>query len=251
MLLVKRDQISPEIVSLCFNRPEKRNALNTEMINQIVDQLVLIEREHKTKVVIIEGEGEDFCSGGDTSNMKSHRDVFEGSSWSIVDKYKHSFQTLTKTLLSMSCFTIAKVQGRAIGAGLGIAMNCDFRIAEKQTSFHAGFLAIGLIPGDGSLWRLTRMLGPAKINEFVLMQKSLLASEAREWGMVSDVVDSEQLAERTFELASQLAHYGREVIQSYKAAVSAAETMSLDDYLLLLRNMQSHLHRTDFHNCQF
>ncbi|MDH4467221.1 MAG: enoyl-CoA hydratase/isomerase family protein [Bacteriovoracaceae bacterium] len=251
MILVKRDQVTPEIVSLCFNRPEKRNALNTEMIEQMIDHLIFIERNHQSKVIIIEGEGEDFCSGGDVSNMKRHHDVFEGTPWNIAEKYKHSFQRLTKVLLEMSCFTIAKIQGRAIGAGLGIAMHCDLRIACEKSSINAGFFSLGLIPGDGSMWRLTRILGPAKVNEFVLLKKTLTALEAKEWGLVSEVIPSEQLSERSFEVAGQLSKSGREVIQSYKASLRAADTMSLDDYLLLLRNMQSHLHTTSYHQCQF
>lgn len=248
---VKKQSLAPGIISLVLSRPDKRNALHTEMLDQLCEQLIELEREHSTKVLILEGEGDDFCSGGDVSMMKSQSDVFAGDLWHIAEKYKHSFQRSTKLLHELGCFTIAKLRGRAIGAGFGLAIHCDFRMADPKASLHAGFLSIGLVPGDGSLWKLTQMIGPARIHEFILMKRSLLAAQAKDWGMISEVVDADQLSDRTLEFATQLASYGREVIQSYKASVRAASTMSLEDYLLLMRNLQAPLHFSDFHKCQF
>jgi 2-(1,2-epoxy-1,2-dihydrophenyl)acetyl-CoA isomerase len=246
-ILVKKDQINPEIAILTLNRPEKRNALNADLLNQLMEHLELLERNHQVKVVIIDAEGIDFCSGGDTSNMKRHLDVFKGNAWNISDNYKYSFQGLTKLLSELSFFTIAKLHGQSVGAGLGIGISCDFRIAADTAILRPGFLSIGLIPGDGSLWKLTKMIGPAKVNELLFIKQEITAKEAKSWGLVSEYCEQDQLAERTFDLANQLCKLGREVIHSYKISQRASVSMSLDDYLLLIRQLQSQLHFTDFH----
>src|SRR5262249_47148051 len=123
---------------------------------------------------------------------------------------------------------IAAVNGAAAGAGMSFACACDIRIASDAASFIPAFINIGLIPDSGGSYFVTRLLGPARAFEWLASGRRLGAEEAREWGLVSEVVPADELADRVKEVAAQLAGLPTKGIAMTKRLVDRAVNATLE-----------------------
>jgi enoyl-CoA hydratase len=189
----KKDGIA--IVTL--SRSDGMNILDTEMLLGLSQCLLDLQKDDRTRVVIITGEG-NFSSGGDIKEMKDKTPEEAG----IFSKLGHQVCTLIE---NMEKVVIAAVNGLALGGGCELALACDMRIAAGNARFGQPELSLGLIPGFGGTQRLPRLVGPGKAKELILTGRIIDAKEAEAIGLVNGVVKNDELMERAEEMARLLA----------------------------------------------
>ncbi|MFC4619123.1 enoyl-CoA hydratase-related protein [Camelliibacillus cellulosilyticus] len=182
---------------LTLNRPEKLNAFTATMNREVTDLLKQVEKDDSLRALVITGSGRAFCAGEDLSGLKT--DTHHG------DLLRKRYNPMIQRLYTLEKPTIAMVGGAAAGAGMSLALACDFRIASEQASFLEAFVHIGLVPDSGSLYFLPRIVGYAKALELAVLGEKVGAEEAKAIGLVTQVVPSEKLREETAAFAGRLA----------------------------------------------
>lgn len=183
-----------------MNRPEKRNALNDEMVLALKNVFAKILQNKETKAVILEGAGEAFCAGADLGYLqKLQTNTFEEN-----HADSSSLMELFKTLYSFPKPIIAKVVGPAIAGGCGLATVCDFCFASPESSFGYTEVKIGFVPAIVMVF-LSKKIGEGKARELLLTGKIISSQEAKEFGLINSVVEAENLDSHTLNFAEKLA----------------------------------------------
>ncbi len=139
------------------------------------------------------------------------------------------------------------MDGPAIGAGFDLVLGCDLRIGTRNARFAHTFLEMGVIPGDGGAWLLARVVGSQRAAELALTSRSINAAEAERYGVLLEVVPSDQLAARVEELAGAIAAKPRPAVKLAKRLLRQARTMDLDGFLELSAALQAVAHSTPEH----
>jgi len=191
-------ETSAEIAILTFDRPEKRNAISTEMIEELMAALDAAEGS-ASRVLILTGAGKAFCSGMDLEALKSlasqsHEENLEDS---------RRMARMFRRIWSFPKPTIAAVNGAAIAGGCGIATLCDFTLAVPEAKFGYSEVRIGFIPALVSVF-LTRQLGEKRARDLLLTGRVIEAGEAHRIGLVTQLVSSEELMNAARTLAATL-----------------------------------------------
>jgi len=182
-----------------LNRPESLNAIDIESARQLYETLRRCARDTGVRVVVLHGEGRAFCAGGDVKAMHMAAD----KSLFLRDLTKGIHRAVME-IRGMDKPVIAAVHGAAAGAGLAIALGCDLILAEERTRFNTAFLNIGAAPGCG-VYFLTNMVGEKKAKELLLLNKTLSAKEAADWGIVNRVVPIGEIQAEAGKMALDLA----------------------------------------------
>lgn len=224
--------VSDGIATLTFNRPHRLNALSSEMIVQAVAALERLAVDPEVGCVVVTGAERGFCAGGDVSAMnESNSSTAAAPSFEAkVDRQRASHK-LSGLLYSMPKVTIAAVNGAAAGAGFGIALACDLRVASDKAKFTTAFAKVGFGGDFGITWPLTRLLGEGKAKELMFLSDVLTADEALRLGLVNRVVPHDQLTVTVRELASRIAK-GPQV--SYRYMKENVRLSASQDYQTLL-----------------
>lgn len=228
------------VVTLTFNRPQKLNALSPEMTSQSIAALERYAHDPEVGCIVVTGAERGFCAGGDVTAMDA---VNASSAGPVtferrVDRQRaaHRFPGLLYTFPKV---TIAAVNGAAAGAGLGIALACDLRIASDKAKFTTAFAKVGFGGDFGITWPLTRLLGEAKAKELLFLSDVLTAAQALEVGLVNRVVAHEELMRSVHEVATRIAN-GPQV--SYRYMKENVRLATSQDYQSLLdREAWTHL----------
>lgn len=205
-------QVAGGVATITLNRPHKLNALYPAMILRLVDVIEETRRDHRVRAVVLRGNGRAFCAGDDLAP----EDRFRYGPPDLQTRMKTGFQRVALELLTLRKPVVAMVQGYALGAGLDIALACDFRIAETKTKFAAIYVKRGL--GGGSTYLLPRFVGFGKATEMLLLGEFVEMEEALRLHLVTEVVDEKRLEERTYELAERLAKGPTQAIGAVKIA---------------------------------
>jgi 2-(1,2-epoxy-1,2-dihydrophenyl)acetyl-CoA isomerase len=190
------------VLSITLNRPDKLNALSAEMIGGAVEALERAAVDPAVGTVVITGAGRAFCAGGDVSAMASIGG--ERTYEQRVDDLRRG-QRLSWLLHSLPKPTLAAVNGYAMGAGLGIALSCDLRVASSKARFGTAYAKVGFGGDFGVTWQLTRLVGPARAKELLFLADVVEAKEAERLGLVNRVVEAEAFTGEVEELAQRLA----------------------------------------------
>ena len=209
---------SGEIATLTLNRPEKRNALSPEMIDEIVSALEQLESD-ASRVLILTGAGESFCSGMDIGGLRS----LTGQSAEESLKDSRHVAGLFRRLYNFPKPVIAAVRGAAVAGGCGVATLADFTLTEPEAKFGYPEGRIGFIPALVSVF-LVRQIGEKRARALLLSGRLIGAEEALRLGLVSEIVPQEQLLDRAAKLASQLlalsptsAAYTKQLLHDFSA----------------------------------
>lgn len=208
---------------LTLNRPEQLNAFSPAMLGALREALLRLSNDASVGVVVITGAGRGFCAGGDVKTMA---DRTAQSFEERVERLRHMHQ-LPLQLRTMPKVVIAMVNGPAIGAGLGLAMACDLRIAGHSARFGTGFAGVGFSGDFGGSWSLTRLVGTAKARELYFLGDIIDSAAALSLGLVSRVVEDEALRDETAALARRIANGPRIAYAYMKRNLFAAETEPL------------------------
>jgi len=225
---------------LTMNRPDKLNALSPEMSKLALEALTAWAADPDVGAIVLTGEGRGFCAGGDVSAMQKGRELGAGEMTveQKIDRLRtaHAFPWL---LYSISKVTIALVNGVAAGAGLGLCLTCDLRVASDQARFGTAYARVGYGGDYGTTWQLARLLGPAKAKELYFTADVIDAQEALRVGLVNRVVPHDKLMEEGMALAERIAAGPLVSYRYMKANVNFA--LTTDFRTMLDRESETHI----------
>jgi 2-(1,2-epoxy-1,2-dihydrophenyl)acetyl-CoA isomerase len=231
------------IATLTLNRPERLNALSTDIRTGLLEALERLGHDKAVGCIILTGAGRGFCAGGDVKSMGERSTAgFEHRAAGIQfsNRIPMLMRTIPKTIIAM-------VNGVAVGAGLSTALACDLRIAARSARFGTGFLKIGLSGDWGGSWTLTRLIGTAKARELYLLGDMVSAEEALALGMVNRVADDADLATATSAIARRIADLPQIAVGYTKRNLHAAETGDFQTVLDLEAFNQARCSQTEDH----
>ena len=241
---------SDGICVIKINRPDKLNAMNIEVAKELISTFEALDKDESVKVIILTGEGDKaFSAGADIEYMSK---ITPDESV----EYAKLGQLVTSTVELVKQPTIAAVNGFALGGGCELAMSCDIRIAADTARLGQPEVTIGIPPGWGGTQRLMRIVGIAKAKEMVYTGKMVKAEEAKEIGLVNQVVPLASLMDETMKMAQKIAGNSAMGVQMSKIAINKGRNADLDTglgiELLAWRNCFTHPDReqrmTDFLN---
>jgi 2-(1,2-epoxy-1,2-dihydrophenyl)acetyl-CoA isomerase len=224
------------VLTITLNRPDVLNALNKAMHDGIYAGLQRAQ-DPSVRAVVITGAGRGFCVGQDLQE-------FSSGAGTVADNLRENYHRTVLAIRSLEKPVIAAVNGPAAGAGMSLAFACDVRIASDAASFVPAFVNIGLVPDSGGSWLVRRVLGTARAFEWLATGRRLPADEARQWGVVSEVVPAAELEQRTKEVADLFAAMPTRAVWETKRVLDAAETSTFEQQLELEATTQARLTQT-------
>jgi enoyl-CoA hydratase len=217
-------EVRGAVAVLTVNRPDKLNALNTQVHADGVAALEDLKRDENVRVVVVTGAGEkSFIAGADISEFAdktpvTQRDLFhERTLFNSIDNFPKP--------------VIAMVNGFCLGGGNELALACDIRTASENAKFSQPEINLGIMPGGGGTQRLTRLIGEGRAMEMMLTGDMIDAETAHRFGLVNHVYPAADLESKTLELASKIAEKAPIALQLTKEAVKFASRSNLDEGL--------------------
>jgi enoyl-CoA hydratase len=205
-----------------LNRPQALNALNTELMQELIQAVMAYDADASIGAILITGNERAFAAGADIKLMVNA---------TMTELLAGSFLDLFDELLKVKKPIIAAVAGYALGGGCELALACDMIIAAENARFGQPEVTIGVIPGAGGTQRLTRAVGKALAMEMILNNRMLTAAEALSYGLVNRVVPNERYLEESLALASELAERAPLAVRLAKEFVNKAYELSLNEGL--------------------
>ena len=238
---------SDGVVVLTLDRPASRNAIDDEMATAIVDVCAMLEADMEVRCVVLAANGPSFCAGGNVKEMVAAKGMFGGSPVEMRRGYRAGIQRVPLAMYNLEVPVIAAVNGPVIGAGFDLTLMCDLRIASTAAQFAESFVRLGLISGDGGAWFLPRAIGMARASHMTLTGDVLDARTALDWGLVSEVVEPEQLLPRALDTARKIASHPPHSVRLNKRLLREAAGMTLPQTLELSGCLQSLVQHTSDH----
>ena len=220
-----RVEMAESIATLTIDRPEVKNALNLETVNEMRAALTTLAANQDVGVLIITGAGEAaFVSGADINDIRARgRDeglaAINSSLFAEIERFPRP--------------TIAAINGYALGGGCELALACDIRIASDTAKFGQPELGLGIIPGAGATQRLPRLIGMGRAKHLILTGDVIDAKQALEIGLVTAIAPPGQLQIRARELAKKILRQGPLAARLAKLALNASARVDLDSGLLI------------------
>lgn len=240
--------LANRIAILTLNRHDLRNALTgSHLIDDIVTTANWVNQEEAVSVLIITGAGSAFSAGGNILDMAERGGDFAGDVAEVEARYRRGIQRIPLALQAVEVPIIAAVNGAAIGAGFDLANMADMRIASEKAKFGETFLNLGIIPGDGGAWFMQRLIGYQKAFELTLSGRIVDAKEAKEMGIVLDVVRPDDLMPRALELAQSIARQPPKATRMTKRLMKMAQRTELKDFLDVCATFQGMCHNEPEH----
>jgi 2-(1,2-epoxy-1,2-dihydrophenyl)acetyl-CoA isomerase len=235
------------IAVLTMNRPERRNALSTEMLEALGNTLAQCESDSGVAVVVLTGSGGAFCAGGDVKGMAAAREGAADDIDTRIHRQRLSQRATSGRLYQMPKPTLAALPGAAAGAGLALALACDLRIAADNAVMTTAFAKVGFSGDYGGTFFLTRLVGSAKARELYYLSDRVTMAEAEKLGLVNWVVPADQLMTRTMETARRLADGPRVAYRYMKENLNRAVAGEFTDCLDLEGTHHIHTGLTEDH----
>jgi enoyl-CoA hydratase/carnithine racemase len=213
------------IAVITFNRPEVLNAANNQFTREFLLALKKAETDPEVKVVVLRGEGRAFCAGHDITEDTDGETIEE--SVALIEE----LQETTRVIMRMGKPVIAAVQGYAVGAGCEWTLNCDLRIAAEGAKFGFPEARIGTTVANAGTKLLILLVGLGRAKELILTSRMIEAKEAKEWGLVNEVVPLESLEKTAMDLARKIAQQPDMSTRFAKAALNQAVQESFEQTL--------------------
>jgi len=237
------ETVEDGVAVLTLNRPERLNALSSGLLSALRDALPRLASDDAVGAIVITGAGRGFTAGGDVKSMPDRMDqTFEQrlESYRAMHVIPQLMRTSPKVIIGM-------INGPTAGAGLGLALACDLRIAGRSARFTTAFANIGYSGDFGGSWLLTRLVGTAKARELYFLAEVIDAEQARALGIVNRVVDDASLRDETMALARRIAAGPRVALGYMKRNLYAAETEPFNVVLEMEGIHQARCGQTDDH----
>ena len=219
---------------ITLNRPESKNALSDELTPALRTQIANLNLDDRVNSLIITGAGDVFCAGGDikSMNLSSNKDGWPNKvPEEAIKELQVKQMTLTHTLYNFSKPTIAALPGAAAGAGLSIALTCDFRFTNENAFAIAGYGKIALTGDYGMSWLLPRIIGISKAKDMMFSNKKILAREGLNIGLFDNIIEGDNLLKSTLEYASLLSSFSPLALKAMKNNINNSYELSLEKSL--------------------
>ncbi|HKS45520.1 MAG TPA: enoyl-CoA hydratase-related protein [Amycolatopsis sp.] len=230
--------------TLTLNRPKAYNSLNVELKERLLAALREAAEASEVRAVVLTGAGKAFCAGQD---LKEHVGLLHSGDDAPLRTVVLHYNPIVRTIVTMPKPVIAAVNGPAAGAGAAFAYACDLRLAAASANFLMAFAGVGLGPDSGASWTLQRLIGHGRATELMLLGRAVDAAEALRYGLVSEVVRDDELAERTRTVAAQLAAGPTVAYAKIKEVLGTAAASSLEEALAAEDVVQTALASTADH----
>lgn len=204
------------VARLRLNRPEASNGMNVELLKALHEAVLRCHADPGARVVLLTGEGRNFCAGGDIHTFESKGEQLpdylrEATAW---------LQLATAALIQLRVPVVAAVQGFAAGGGgLGLVCASDIVVAAQSARFFSGAVRVGMAPDGGSSVTLTQLVGLRQALRILLTNPTLTAAEALDIGLVTEVVADDHLLDRATDLATMLAALPTQALSATKRLV--------------------------------
>jgi enoyl-CoA hydratase len=218
------------IVWVQFNRPEKLNALNPDVLRDLEKAVATCEEDDSIRLVVLHGNEKAFVAGADIENMAKGDIKFAYELTDLTMRVQERLADLPKP-------TIAAISGYALGGGCEIALCCDFRIAAENAILGLPEITLGIIPGAGGTQRLPRLVGIGLATELVFTGEMIKADKAERIGLVSKVVPLDQLETKAQELALKLMERPALALRAAKTALRKGLNVSLREGLQIEQDL--------------
>ena len=236
------------IVTITLNMPELRNPItDKDICFALIEATQKMNADQTVRVAILTGTGKAFSSGGNLKHMRDGEGIFAGDAITVKDGYRAGIQQLTQAVWDCEVPLIAAVNGPAYGAGCDLTCMCDIRIASSKATFAENFVNVGIIPGDGGSWLLPRQIGLSCAAEMTFTGDPIDAQTAFEWGLVSRVVEPEDLLSEATALAERIARNPPRQLRMAKRLMREGMTTGLPQILQLAAAYQGACHQTGDH----
>jgi enoyl-CoA hydratase/carnithine racemase len=206
------------VALLRLNRPEARNALSPELMEELAGELERLDPDPEVRCVVIAGSEKVFAAGADIKALSER---------SFAEALRHPAASFWRRLAAIKTPMIAAVSGYALGGGCELALACDMIVAAESASFGQPEINLGIIPGGGGTQRLARVLGKQRAMELVLTGKRFDATTAREMGLVNRVTANDSWLDEAMSLAKEVAEKPPIASRLGKQAVLVAEETAL------------------------
>jgi 2-(1,2-epoxy-1,2-dihydrophenyl)acetyl-CoA isomerase len=229
------------VMRITLNRPERLNAMNAELLEQLGQALADAKKDDAIRAVLLTGAGRGFCAGADlsTNSMRTGADVEE-----MMRRRYHPI------ILAMRQFPkpiVGAINGTAAGGGMSLALACDIVLAGESASFLQAFSRIGLVPDCGSTWFLPRMAGDVRARAMIMLAEPISARDALSFGLVWKVLADAELMADAQRTAAKLAAMPTRAFDLAKQALAASSSNGLGSQLELEALLQRQAVRTHDH----
>ena len=225
--------IDDGVATITLNRPQTLNAFTDQMIAETTDAFKQSGRAKEVRCVILTGSGRGFSSGQDLADVQERGDDF-----SIGDHLRHGYHRLIMQMVTLEKPIVGAINGIAAGAGCGVALATDIKLASDKASFMLAFSKVGLVPDSGLNWMLPRLIGQARAYEMAITADKVPAQQAYEWGMINRVVPADQLMATAVAWALKLANGPTFAFGLTKRAMNKAWESTLPQALTYEAHMQ-------------
>jgi len=216
-------EVRNTVAYITLNRPDKLNAFTEQLNKEVQLAIKNASRDESVRALVITGEGRAFCSGEDLAGVNDEMDHGEV----LRKRYNPMLMELDKCEKPI----IAAVNGVAAGAGMSLALACDFRLASEKASFVEAFIHVGLVPDAGNLYHLPRLIGHAKALELAVLGEKVTAAEAKDLGLVTKVISVDAWSEEVSQFAERLATMPTKAIGLIKRNLKASWHSEFEDFL--------------------
>lgn len=249
MALVTLETDADGIVTLTLNSPETRNAISdNEMIDALMEALDTAEADRSARVILLTGAGRAFSSGGNIKKMGASGGLSDTLPARTRENYRFGIQRIPERFERLDLPVVCAVNGPAIGAGCDLTLMADVRIAGESAVFAESFVKLGLVPGDGGAFLLSRVVGWAKATEMALTGDPLSAEEALAHGLVSRVVPDADLIDTARDVARRIAANPTHAVRLTKRLMRKAWRLDLAETLEVSSAYQAVVHATADHD---
>ena len=241
-------EIEGRVATLTINLPDSRNPISGDTtVDEIEDACRRVNLDDDLSVLIITGAGKAFSAGGNIKAMRERSEGMGGTPVEYQKNFRRGIQRIPLAVDALDVPVIAAVNGPAIGAGCDLALMCDIRIASTAAKFGETFLNLGLIPGDGGSWFLTRLIGYSKAAELTFTARVIDAQEALDLGIVSRIVEPDELLPEARKLAELIAEKPPRTLRLGKMLMKQSLRMGLKEFLDYCAQTQAVVQNTEDH----
>lgn len=219
------------LATITLNRPAKLNAYSEVMVHEILAALADARDDDNVRAVILTGAGRGFCSGGDISTDFQYPARYRGHKMEAMLEMRENMHVLVKFLRRFDKPVIAAINGPAVAGGLTLALCCDFRLAAESAKLGDTSLKFALIPDEGGAYLFPKFMGLEKALKMSLFSEVYPAQQAKELGLVTEVVPDDELMTTARAWAERLAAGPPIAIRMTKRMMYKQQTMDLENAL--------------------
>ena len=238
-------RVEGPLLYVTINRPQKRNALTPQMMEDLAQAVRSADDHPEVRVVIVSGEGSVFSAGIDLMSLGESRGESTLNLGRWTRRFAEKLQQTLNVIEGTEAPVIGALQGKVMGMGLELALAFDLRVATEDLLLSMPEARLGLVADVGGTTRLARTVGPARTKDLLLTAREIGAAEALQWGLVNRVVPPAELMSATVALANQIAQNAPQALGMAKRIVDQGDGLDKQTQMALERWAQSQLLATN------